>query len=169
MSPFLLLSVCTSCGLNISQLHLLCNSNFIYITKTPCKHWVGIKQSENIYIHILTFIYQFFTPTLFEPCHEKSRFLPRRKQGADQLAVTGKLISTFVFATQIVQSLFFLNPKFQASSLLLLLHSQICVGPGRKPRTGFLVLWLIYIFHAIYSHKDLTIYPFLTYCSQLHT
>ena len=35
------------------------------------------------------------------------------------LAVTTKLISAFVFATQIIQSLFFLNPKSQASSLLL--------------------------------------------------
>ena len=34
-------------------------------------------------------------------------------------AVTGKLISAFVFATGIVQFLFFLNPKFQESSLLL--------------------------------------------------
>ena len=34
-------------------------------------------------------------------------------------AVTAQLISAFVFAEQIVQSLFFLNPKFQASSLLL--------------------------------------------------
>ena len=33
--------------------------------------------------------------------------------------VTAKLISAFVFATQIVQSLFFLNPKSQASGLLL--------------------------------------------------
>ena len=29
-------------------------------------------------------------------------------------AVTAKLISAFVFATRIVQSLYFLNPKFQA-------------------------------------------------------
>ena len=35
---------------------------------------------------------------------------------ADQLAVTAKLISAFVFATRIVQFLFYLNPKFQASS-----------------------------------------------------
>ena len=33
-------------------------------------------------------------------------------------AVTAKLISAFVFATRIVQSLHFLNPKFQASSHL---------------------------------------------------
>ena len=49
-------------------------------------------------------------------------------------AVTAKLISAFVFAIRIVQSLYFLNPKFQASSHLLWLYSPVCVGPGRKPR-----------------------------------
>ena len=49
-------------------------------------------------------------------------------------AVTAKLISAFVFATWIVQSIFYLNPKFQASSHLLSLPSAVCVGPGRKPR-----------------------------------
>ena len=34
-------------------------------------------------------------------------------------AVTAKLISAFVFATWIVKLVVFLNPKFQASSLLL--------------------------------------------------
>ena len=43
-------------------------------------------------------------------------------------AVTAQLIIAFVFATQIVQSLFFLNPKFQASSHLLLLYGPVCVG-----------------------------------------
>ena len=52
-------------------------------------------------------------------------------------AVTAKLISAFVFATRIVQSLHFLNPKFQASSRLLWLHSPVCVGPGRKPQRPF--------------------------------
>ena len=45
-----------------------------------------------------------------------------------------KLISAFVFATRIVQYLYFLNPKFQASSHLLWSCSLVCVGPGRKPR-----------------------------------
>ena len=40
--------------------------------------------------------------------------------------VTTKLISAFVFATRILQSLYFLNPKFLAS-----------VGPGRKPESWF--------------------------------
>ena len=38
---------------------------------------------------------------------------------ADQLCSTAQLISSFVFATRTVPSLFFLNPKSQASSLLL--------------------------------------------------
>ena len=49
-------------------------------------------------------------------------------------AVTAKLISAFVFATRIVLFLFYLNPKFQASSSFLSLYRPVCVGPGRKPR-----------------------------------
>ena len=41
---------------------------------------------------------------------------------ADQLHSTAKLISAFVFATRIVQFLFYLNPKFQVSSHLLWLY-----------------------------------------------
>ena len=48
--------------------------------------------------------------------------------------VTTKLISAFVFATRIVQFLYFLSVKFQASSHLQQLHSPVCVRPGRKPR-----------------------------------
>ena len=49
-------------------------------------------------------------------------------------AVTTQLISAFVLAIQIVQPLFYLNPKFQASSYVLWLCSLVCVRPGRKPR-----------------------------------
>ena len=34
----------------------------------------------------------------------------------------------------IVQSIYFLNPKFQALSHLQWLYSPVCVGPGLKPR-----------------------------------
>ena len=47
--------------------------------------------------------------------------------------MTTQLISTFVFATQIVQSHYFLNPKFQASTHILWQYSLVCVGPGWKP------------------------------------
>ena len=49
----------------------------------------------------------------------KPAFCICENKDADQLPVTAKLISAFVFATQIVQSLYFLNLKFQASSHLL--------------------------------------------------
>ena len=48
--------------------------------------------------------------------------------------VTAKLISAFVFASRIGQSLYFLYAKFQASSHLVWLYSPVCVRPGRKPR-----------------------------------
>ena len=39
-------------------------------------------------------------------------------ESRERCAVSAQLISAFVFATQIVESLFFLNPKFQASYLV---------------------------------------------------
>ena len=41
------------------------------------------------------------------------------------------------FATMIVQSLFFLNQKFQACSHLLWPYSWVCVRPHQKPRGRF--------------------------------
>ena len=57
--------------------------------------------------------------------------------GENKDAVTAKLISAFVFATRIVQFLFYLNPKFQASSSFLCLYRSVCVRPGRKPHCCF--------------------------------
>ena len=51
--------------------------------------------------------------------------------------VTAKLISAFVLATRIVQFLFYLNPKFQASSSFLCLYRPVCVGPVGKPHCWF--------------------------------
>ena len=39
--------------------------------------------------------------------------------------------------TRIVQSLYFLKPKFQASGHLVWLYSPVCVGPDRKPKDRF--------------------------------
>ena len=66
-------------------------------------------------------------------------------------AVTAKLISAFVFATWIVQSLSFLNPKFQVPSHLLWLRSPVCVGTwSETPKTGFLTsrLILLYVYQC---------------------
>ena len=68
----------------------------------------------------------------------KSTICICENKDADQLrVVTPKLISAYVFATQIVQFFYFLNPKFQASSHLLYLYSLVCVGPGQNPECWF--------------------------------
>ena len=52
--------------------------------------------------------------------------------------VTAKLISAFVLATQIVQFLFYLNPKFLVSSSFLCLYKSVYVGPVRIPHCWFI-------------------------------
>ena len=66
------------------------------------------------------------------PIKRKPTFFISEKD-ADQLCSKCQLISTFVFASQTVQSLFFLNLKLKASSLLLLLYNPSCVWPHLKP------------------------------------
>ena len=63
-------------------------------------------------------------------------------------------LRAFVFATRIVQSLYFLNTKFHASSCLLFLRSPIGIGPVRKPHCWFSHEWAhILIYTKIYvSH-----------------
>ena len=60
----------------------------------------------------------------------KAAFAYAKTKTQISCAVLAQLISAFVFATWIVQSLFYLNPKCQASSHLLWLYSRVCVGPG---------------------------------------
>ena len=72
-------------------------------------------------------------PKPYEPRHQKTNILHMQNKDADQLhsdsftvtTKTAKLISAFVFATGIVQSLYFLKPKFPASNYLL--HSSVCL------------------------------------------
>ena len=63
---------------------------------------------------------------LFCICKNKDADQLRGNREADQRLC-------FEFATLIVQSLYFLNLKFQASSHLVCLNSLVWVGPGRKP------------------------------------
>ena len=73
-----------------------------------------------------------------EPPHGKTNNLHRQKTKTQiSFAVTAKLISAFVFATRIEQFLFYLNPKFQASSSFLCLHRPVYVGPVQKPHCWF--------------------------------
>ena len=58
--------------------------------------------------------------------------------------------------TRIVQFLFYLNPKFQASSTFLCFYRPVCVGPVRKPHCWFfhevaqiLYYCLLYIYQQL--------------------
>ena len=57
-------------------------------------------------------------------------------KGADQLRGNREADQRlcFRYTDSIVQSLYFLNPIFQASSHLLQLYSLVCVEPGQIPR-----------------------------------
>ena len=60
-------------------------------------------------------------------------FLPLRKTKMQiSCAVTAQVISAFVFTTQIVQFLIYLQTKFQAFSFLLGLYRSVFVRPGKK-------------------------------------
>ena len=97
----------------------------------------------------LTFIL-FHMNKSYEPRHEITGFLHMRKQRRR----SASLISAFVFATDIVQSLFFLITKFQASSHFLWLYSPVCVGPGRKSRRPvFSQRGSMYYYHALPNIK----------------
>ena len=71
------------------------------------------------------------------PAWENQRFAYAKTKTQISFVVTAKLIRTFVFATWIVQYLFFLNTKFQASSYLQWLYSLVCVWPGQKTNCWF--------------------------------
>ena len=65
-------------------------------------------------------------------------------------AETAQLISAFVFAIQVVQSIYFLNTKFQASSLVV--QPGLCGAWTETPKTGFLTTRLN--FEAEYSNNS---------------
>ena len=106
-----------------------------------CFVFFTISISIEICSKLLQYVVQNFNttvlrvPVLNEPRHEKNRLFAYAKTKTQiSFAVTAKLISAFVFATRIIQSLLFLYTKFQASSHLVKLYSLVYVGPGRKPR-----------------------------------
>ena len=58
--------------------------------------------------------------------------------GADQLRGNREADQRLCFRYRdIVQFLYFLNPKFPVPSHLLCLYSPVCVGPARKPHCWF--------------------------------
>ena len=100
---------------------------------------------------------------IFEQLHEKTKNLNMRNQrrrsemGIDwfslmayvktkpqiSCAVTAKLISAFVFATQIVQFLYFLNPNFQPPAIFCACAARFVSNLFGNHIVGFPMKWLI--------------------------
>ena len=85
----------------------------------------------------------------------KLAFCISENKDADKLRGNRELISDFVFGTLIVQSLYFLNPNFQASSYLLWLYSPECRIWPESPKTGFLTM-LRFLLLLDRAHSTLT-------------
>ena len=87
-----------------------------------CSKNKGANQLSSYRQLICTFIFTYAKSRFPHDGAQMSRVMRKptfcicENKDADQLAVTAKLISAFVFATWIEQPLFFQNPKFQASS-----------------------------------------------------
>ena len=104
----------------------------IQLSPTFCRQFIFINILDKVKGKPLTIsIY------INELPHELANNLLFENKGADQLAVTTKLISAFVSAKRIVQFVFYLYPKFQASSTFSCLCSSFCVGPVQKPHCWF--------------------------------
>ena len=79
-------------------------------------------------------MYRTATVRISEPLYEKTVFCICENKDADQLRGNREADQRLCFRYTIVQSLYFLNPKFEASRHILWLYSQICVKTGRKPQ-----------------------------------
>ena len=67
----------------------------------------------------------------------KPAFCKCENIAADQLRGNREADQRLFFAIRIVQSLYYLNPKFQASIHLLWLYRPVSRGTGKKPEDRF--------------------------------
>ena len=106
----------------------------------------------------------------------KPAFRICENKDAYQLLESVKLISALVFATWIVQYLFFfLNPKFPVSSHVQKLCSPVCLGHGRTLKPGPEVIKLFSFstqlsmkFILLINVKMPTIVGILTFISRIN-
>ena len=76
-------------------------------------------------------------------------------KGSDQLRGNHAADQCLHF-NYLVQSLYFLNPKFQASYYLLWLYCPVPIGSGRESWTGFLATRPISLTYSPKGSSDLT-------------
>ena len=73
----------------------------------------------------------------------KPDFAEAKTMAQISLTITAKLISAFVFATRIVQFLYFLDPNFQPLAIFCACAARSESDLVGTPKTGFLMSWLI--------------------------
>ena len=125
------------------QIKSMClSSNVCYYSKNRKYHDRDRKPNRQCqYLHCLGFCFE-SSRVVTASCFTVSRVMRKLEFGYAKTkalvncAVTAQLIKAFVFARYmyIVQSLFFLNPKFQASS-----HLRVVSDLVGNPMTGFVV------------------------------
>ena len=78
---------------------------------------------------------------LYQPSREKTGFYICKNKDADQLRGNREADQRLCFAIRIVLSLYYLHPKFQASSVAV--QTGLCQTWSETPKTGFLTTRLI--------------------------
>ena len=118
---------------------------------TPCLQnihnfvFTALKEGHFSYV----FIYNYYIKSIV--MRKLAFCICEKKKMQISFEVTTKLISAFVFATWLVQFLYILITKFQASNHLLWLCSPVCVGHGQNPR------------RPVFSQRDS--YYYNSYCT----
>ena len=130
---------CQAFGVRTRSVFILMHLQYFQFFNNTVQYLLRIKCNQNImklFFHLNLKEFKNDTnQSHLSRTMRKPDFCLCENKGADQLrSITAKLISAFVFATRIVQFLFFSNTKFQASIHLRKLHRPVCVRPGQKPR-----------------------------------
>ena len=111
--------------------------NYTAAVQEPTIHIAAMFPDAIISFHIVLHMSHVVRNPAFCICGNKDADQLCGYREADQrlcFRYTDSSDQRFVFAIRIVQSLYYLHPKLQASSHLLWLYRLVCVGPGRKLR-----------------------------------
>ena len=110
----------------------VCKLNRDFGFAMSCNH---LSNSRILYSGKGTFLYYYVSYVMRKPA-----FCIWENKGADQLHSNGAAHQCLCIYRCIVQSLFFLNLKFQASSHLLCVQPGFCQTWSETLKTGFLVM-----------------------------
>ena len=88
---------------------------------------------------------------------ENLLFVYAKTKAQIRCAVTVQLICTFVFATEILQSLYFLNPNFKPLAIFVVVQPDLCWFWWENLKTDFLMAQLPYLYFKKLDTKDFAV------------